>query len=398
MSDSPNLARKPGKLILPSLVFASFATSPPAILTGLLLVDIGLTFGCPVGIAGQIPTAHSIVAVISAMLMGALSVKFRHRSLLLIGLLFMSISALGSSIAPNFNMMLIIYSLGGFGTTMILPITRTLAADHFPLDKRTSAIGWLDAGRSLSYVIGAPAIGFIAGLGGWRLSFLGFVLPICLLGLLLAYKGLPSTPCNHHSTMGKSNYLEGFKAVLSNRSAFACLVSLAFLAAAYQALGLYSSSFFRQRFLVSTTSASFIILAAALCFTSGSLLSGRFVKKFGRKPSTVLTLFISCIFIISYTNLLGLWLSLVATYLGWLFAGIAFTASTSLTLEQVPRFRGAMMSIHAAALSIGSALGAGIGGLTLLLYDYRFVGISLGGMGFVGAMVLYLLAIDPTRT
>lgn len=75
-----------------------------------------------------------------------------------------------------------------------------------------------------------------------------------------------------------------------------------------------------------------------------------------------------------------------------------YAAATSLTLEQVPRFRGAMMSIRAAALSVGQALGAGVGGLALLLYDYEFVGISLGGMGIIGAAIFYLLAIDPTRT
>ena len=380
------------------LFLSSFAVRPPNILTGLLLIDIGLTFGCSIGVIGQIRTASSIAAFISAILMGALSVRFRHRSLLLIGLLFISISALGSSFAPDFNVMLVIYALSGFGSSMVTPMTRTLVADHFPLEKRTGVIGWLMAGASLSYAIGAPTIGFIAGLRGWRLGFLGFVLPISLLSLLLAAKGLPSAPRNYQSTKSKRNYLEGFKAVFSNRSATACLVGSAILVAAYQAVLLYGSSFFRQRFLISTSLASFIILAAGLCFTLGSLVSGRFVKRFGRKPTTVSTGFIACVFILSYTNLSNLWLSLAARFLASLFNGMAFAAATSLTLEQVPRSRGAMMSIHAGAASMGSALGAGVGGLALLLYDYELVGISLGGMGIIGAVIFHLLAIDPTRT
>lgn len=273
----------------------------------------------------------------------------------------------------------------------------TLAGDHFPFDKRTSAIGWLNAGLSLSYVVGAPAIGFIAGLHGWRLAFLGFVLPISLLSLLLAAKALPFTPSGDPSPTGKKNSLEGYKVVFSNRSAIACLVGFALSMAAWQAILLYSSSFFRQRFLLSTTSASLFFVAAALCYTSGSLVSGRLVEKFGRKPSTVLAAFISCIFIISYTNSPDLWLSVAVAFLGCLFTGMLTTSSTSLTLEQVPRFRGAMMSIQSAASNAGSALGAGVGGLALLLYDYEFVGISLGGIGIIGAAIFYLLAIDPTR-
>ena len=387
----------PSRLVLPSLVISNFATMPPTIVTGLLLIDIGLTFGCPVGVMGQIGTASYIMAVISALLVGALSVRFRHKSLLLIGLLFFGISALGCSFAPNFNMMLILYSVVGLGMAMVWPMTMTLVAEHLPLDKRTSGIGWLGAGQSVAYVVGAPAIGFIAGLGGWRLGFLGFVLPISLLSLLLAAKGLPSVSRSQQSTMGERNYLEGFKAVLSNRSAIACLVGLAILSAAYQAVMLYSSSFFRQRFLVSTSLVSFFFVGIALCFTLGTLVSGRFVKKFGRKPWTVLTAFIVCIFIISYNNLPNLWLSLAANFLCGLFCGMAYTASSSLTLEQVPGFRGTMMSISLAAMNTGGTLGAGVGGLVLLLYNYEFMGISLGGMGFIGALA-FLLAIDPTKT
>ena len=75
-----------------------------------------------------------------------------------------------------------------------------------------------------------------------------------------------------------------------------------------------------------------------------------------------------------------------------------FAASSSLTLEQVPRFRGTMMSLFSAVYSLGSALGAGVGGLVLLLYDYGFVGISLGAIGIASAIVFYLLTIDPTKT
>ena len=48
-------------------------------------------------------------------------------------------------------------------------------------------------------------------------------------------------------------------------------------------------------------------------------------------------------------------------------------------------------------MNTGGTLGAGVGGLVLLLYNYEFMGISLGGLGFMGALA-FLLAIDPTKT
>ena len=241
-----------GRLILPSLVVSAFAIMVPTIITGLLLIEMGLTFECSVGIMGQIRTLSSIVAVVFSLLMGVLCVLFKHKSLLLTGLFFTGVSALGCSFAPNFTMILIFYSLTGLAIAVVVPMTTTLVGEHFSLEKRAGALGWVIAGMSLSYLIGAPIIGFIAGLGGWRMTFLGFVLPIAILGFLLVAMGLPSTSSSPKPTMSKVSYLEGFKEVFSNKSAFACLIGFALSAAGWQAILLYSISFFRQQFLVST--------------------------------------------------------------------------------------------------------------------------------------------------
>jgi predicted MFS family arabinose efflux permease len=84
-----------GGLFLPSLVISYFATSPLGIVTGLFLLKMAETFGVDKGFMGQINTFSSIVSVVFALLMGVLSVRLRHKSLLLIGLLFLGVSAVG---------------------------------------------------------------------------------------------------------------------------------------------------------------------------------------------------------------------------------------------------------------------------------------------------------------
>jgi predicted MFS family arabinose efflux permease len=49
----------------------------------------------------------------------------------------------------------------------------------------------------------------------------------------------------------------------------------------------------------------------------------------------------------------------------------------------------------AAMQSVGSALGAAIGGFTLLIYGYELLGISLGVLAVIGAIIVHLLAVDP---
>ncbi|MFX0210333.1 MAG: MFS transporter, partial [Candidatus Hodarchaeota archaeon] len=78
------------------------------------------------------------------------------------------------------------------------------------------------------------------------------------------------------------------------------------------------------------------------------------------------------------------------------FSGLLATASFSLTLEQVPNFRGTMMSLRTAATGMGAALGAGVGGLALNWLDYEGIGIALGAMSLTATFIFYLLVSDPT--
>jgi predicted MFS family arabinose efflux permease len=385
-----------GRLVLPSLTLSSFTTQSHGLLTALLLIEIGQTFGSSVAVTGQIRTFSAVTAFIFALLTGALSIRFRQKSLLLTGIIFFIVSAIGCAFAPNFNMMLVAYSLSGVGFALVWPMIIALVGSYFSPEKRAGAIGWINVGPGLSFVIGAPVINFIAGYGGWRAGFLGFVLPIAILSLLMTAKYL-SKPLFEIQTMDSGEgFLEGFKRVFSNRSASACVVGSMLLLASFQVIYLYSASFLRQRFLISTGFASIVLIIMALCFAFGSLSVGRFVDKFGMKPLTVGSILLFSVFTISFTLLPNLWLALTMLLLGFWFWGLSNGASSSLILEQVPRYPGTMMSASTAAMNIGEAVGAGVGGLVLLLFNWGFLGVALGAMGIVAALVFHFFTVDPT--
>ena len=233
--------RTPGKLALPSLVISGFATKPARILVTLLLIEIAQTFGYAVGAMGQIQTVSSTIEIVSALLMGALSIRFKHKTLLMIGLGFLSVSALGCYTAVSFDMVFIAYALTGLGTAMTLPIAITLVGEHFPLEKRSSAIGMISAGMSIAYVVSPALINYISDFGGWRHVFLVYVLPIPIIGLLLAARGLPAEP-GSSSSAGVGEFAKGFKQVLTSRSASACVVGTILTLAAGQGIVFYGGS------------------------------------------------------------------------------------------------------------------------------------------------------------
>jgi predicted MFS family arabinose efflux permease len=384
-----------GGLFLPSLVVSYFSTGPLGVLVSLLLVDIGSTFKASVSVMSQINTSYNIAAFVFALLMGVLTVRFKHKTLLILGVLLTSVSSMGFYFAWDFIVILAAYSLSGVGWAMISPTIFTLIGEHIPLVKRANAVGWTIAGGALSYVIGPLIIAGIAGIGGWRLCLVGFVLPVLLVSLLLAFIGIPSASHNFQQLKNEQSYVRNFKDVLSNKSAFACLVGDALRSAAFVATLIYVASFIRQRFQASTDFASLVLLGGASLYAVSSVVTGPFVNRLGRKKLTVLTALLSGTFTIFYYLASNPWLSIVFVMVASWFFGMVTSSANCLTLEQVPNARGTTMSLDTAAINLGSAFGTAIGGAALLSFGYEGLGSVLGVIGIVAALVFYLFAGEP---
>jgi len=387
-------SQSPGRLMVPSLFLSNLTVLIPGLITSLFLVDIARSFEVPVGVAGQITTASSAVAVIVALLTSVLSVRFRHKQLIIIGLLLVSVSALGCYFAQNLTAMLFVYSMSGFGLAIVQPMSGAMIGEYLPVEKRGTSMGWIIAGAASAYLVGSPVASF---LGDWHLTFLVFVLPISLLSLFFTLMVLPSYQIKDQVSSEVKNYLQGLREIIGNRSALACLLGNLLCTASWMAILTYSVSFYRQRFLVPTSFASIILTVGALTYISGSLVGGRFINRFGRKFLTIPSVLMLGISVIIFMFIPNLWLSLALSYLGCFSSGMRLTAGNSLALEQVPGFKAPMMSINSAALNTGMVIGNSFGGLVILLYrSYEAMGLLLGAMGIVGFGVFLFLTIDPT--
>lgn len=362
----------------------------------LLLIDIGVSFGLPVGIMGQIMTAYSLSGFIMAILMGILSVRFKHKNLILTGLGLRVISAIGCIYVQDYNMMFVLYLLSGFGTGLIAPMTVTLIAEHLPKEKRARAISWLVSGMGLSFVISPLAISYLSGMRGWRFPFSTYVLPLTLLCLILVYFGVPPSKTSSAETR-RGNYLEGFKKVISNRSALACLIGLMVSTLATNGLSGYASSYFRQRLGVTTTFASMMMVVGALSYVGGSQIAGRVIKSIGSKKLWVTAYIIGGIGAAITYNISNVWAALALSIIIFVMIGMGYTASNHLTLMQIPQYRGTMMSLFTAANSLGLALGSAIGGMILLSYDYGFLGTASLTFALLASTIIHTMTRETEK-
>lgn len=384
------------KLFLPALVTSSFATQPSGLITGLLLIDIGLTFGYPVGITGQTQTISNISSVVTALLMSIISIRYRQKPLLLVGQVSLVAAALGCSFSPSFSFLLAFYALTGIAKAMINPISNALIGENLSEDKRSGAIGWFQAGTSIAYLVLSPTVSIVSGIGGWRMTFLILLLPVALLSVIISYLGVPSQQ-NHVGIAGNVSPLIGFKKIFSNLSALWCLLGTVLAAASWIGSLAYMMSYYRESFFFTTFYASILLSCLALSKTFGHLTVSRFIEKVGRKSFTVYSLALLGLLTAAYMIMDVMWLSIGAVILSCVFAGYMDSSRISLNLEQVPEYRGSMMSLNEAAYGLGGTLGTGLGGVVLLLFGYGGLGIFLGVFSLVSALIYHYLTKDPIK-
>jgi predicted MFS family arabinose efflux permease len=386
--------QKTGRLLLPALFTAIYAVWTPSIISTLLLLEIADSFGVPVGVTGQMVTFQSALGIASAVLTGALSVRYAPKALLISGLVLHLVSGVGSGFAPSLWVLFLAFSISGFALSVISPMVWTLVGEHLPAEKRAGAAGWIIAAGSLTYLLGSPLIGFLERLGSWRLGFFAYHIPVVLVALLISYWGIPVSGGQSQSRVG---VFKGIRQVLKDRSALSCLLGMAFGSAVYQSISYYSVSFFRVRFDIPLAWASFLILAFALLWTVGGFTGGRLVNRYGRKGLSVIGCALVGLSSIGYVLIPTIWVSLGAVLLGNVFCGLWINAQISLSLEQIPEYRGSMMSLNSASMNLGSVFGAGLGGYLLLGGDWVLMGMSIGVLGPLAAIILKLWAIDPMK-
>lgn len=383
------------KLFLSALAFAVFAAAVIDVMLPLLLTDIAKTFGVPVGTAATISSISSLVGVGVGLLMAILSVRFKHKPLLLIGVLCISLAALGSYLAPSLLLMQTLYSLNGVGSVMVGAMALTLIGEIYPLEERGKAVGWIVASGFLAFTVGAPMTGLLASIGNWRSIMLWFNLPVSIASLIFAFVVLPSK-IGENQPVHRTNVLAGLGHVLKNKSALACLIGSMF-AFSTTAITTFVISFWRHQFALITSWGSIITMINATSAAAGGLVAGRMLNRTGRKLLGVSAGLVESVFIIFTVFMPSLILSETVSFVRVWCYGMMAASFASLTLEQVPKFRGTMMSLRGTFGGIGAFLGIQLGGMVLNSYNYQMVGILLGSLGFAAIATFLFLTKDTNK-
>ena len=396
MVDNQVVNKPLGRRFILSLAIAFFGTSMLDVLSSLFLVDLARTFfgsSDPIylGIVSQIVTISSIAAIVFGVLNGFLSVRFKHKTLLLFGALCIVVGAVGCLLAPNLLFMLIFYPFDGIGTIIVGAMSFTLIGESIPLEKRAKSIGVVTSSGILSIAIGFAIAGFGANIGGYRSYLAWYVLPISLVALLAAFLLIPKNLVQ--SSNPRQSFSESFKQVFLNKSTSACLLGNMFLTAAGM-WSFYAASFWRGYYSLPIEVVALITVAVVLVYALGGFMGGRLVNRVGRKRFVVTNWFARGVLIAAVVFMPNVYSALFISFVATLIGGFAVTGGHSLMVEQAPKSRGTMMSISGVFASIGVTIGTAFGGLALR-QGFQLLGLMLGVFAVVASLIILLIAKEP---
>jgi MFS transporter, DHA1 family, inner membrane transport protein len=364
------------RLLLPVLVTATFVGLVHYLVFSPLLPLMAGDFGVSVSLLGQVPAGIGLGAGILGLVLGPLADQYGHRRALAAGLLGLVASSTLLVVAPTPLLLPVAALLGAVGRATVYPIALAVATTSFEGDARRRAISRITTSLSVAPIVGVPALTAIAGGLGWRAAFLAAAAVTA--GLVIVVNAVLPAPANSNPRDGavRGNFGNVYGDALGHGSTRGVIGATFLLSAGGWLIWTYLGTFLIQRFVFSTADVGWAWLVVGLGLLAGGLAGGSPLGKAPLRPLLALAavgagICLGGAFGLALTG----WLAVGIIALGTLLHGVTQVASAVLLSQEARGGHAATMTLRGSAMSLGAALGSGLGGAILPIAGFGALGL-----------------------
>lgn len=236
---------------------------------------------------GRLAFMFLIVYMCAAPLAGYLSDRMSRTKLVAGGIFLWSIATSSAALAQNYNSLMFTRALVGIGEAFFATLGPAILCDILPQKERASKFTWFFLAVPVGSALGFGLGGTLAGIWGWRSSFLIAGIP----GLLFAaWMWMQPDPkkgqydINETDEYSHLSYFGKLKALLNYPIFLACTASYVGYTFGMGALSHWAPTLFQRKYNLSIAQAGMVFGGVAvLTGILGTFLGGSLTKKFQDK-------------------------------------------------------------------------------------------------------------------
>lgn len=327
------------------------------------LNDIAHSMSIAVAVAGQLSTVGAVVLALGAPTLAAWFAGFDRRRLLVFWLLWYGIGHLLSALAPGFAALVLLRTVSLLGAAVYTPQAGAAIGVMTPTEARSGAITFVFLGWSIASVVGLPIAAYVAETLGWRATF-ALVGAMALLAAAGVWHALPD------GVRPPPMSAASWRSVLTHPLLMTVVAVTALAGASQFTLYLYLAPYLRQVIGLQPGEMALLYLWFGIVGLLASMLMSRQIDRLG--PTRMVTLSLSlmaCTFVAWPLGANGWLLALVMV--PWALGGFGSQSSQHARLSLLaPAWAPALMALNSAAIYVGQAIGAAVGGALLATSGY----------------------------
>ncbi|MCK0169189.1 MFS transporter [Jannaschia sp. S6380] len=377
--------------LIPVLSLANFVIGMGAFLVVGALTPIARGLSMSAAEAGSVLTVYALSYAVLSPVLVALTGRIGRRRVMTAGMVLFAAGATASALAPSEGWLLAARVLAASGAGMTTPVAAAVAVALAPPEARGRVLARVFLGLTLAQVAGVPFGSWVAYAHGWRAAFV-LVAGLAALAAVAIWIRVPA------GLSFQPVRLADLAAVLrAPRLMLAILFTASFLGAIYVPFT-YVAPLLETTLGLGRDGVTLALVIAGAGAVVGNLAGGRMSDRLGPYRSLLI---LACLQVGLMPLLSLLPVPLAAAFaliFVWMAAGYAFNAGQQVRLVALAGARAPVaLSLHAASIYLGAAIGAAAGGVVVARYGVGAAGLA-GGIAALGAVVHIVMSRQPVDT
>jgi MFS transporter, DHA1 family, inner membrane transport protein len=367
-----------------------------------LVPSVSADLDVPVTRVGTLVSVYGFTYAVATPLLTLVVRRLPRRLLMCLALALFALTAAATALATTYTAVAVLRGLSAVAAGGFTPTATVLAARLAPPGGRGRAVATVFGGLTTATVLGSPAGNLLGPVVGYRgvyalVAVLALVALASVLWLVRApapadrdlVGPVPVGPAPVDPSLAER--APGTGRALPLLIAATLLVSMLETASALM-VQTYASPMLTELAGITGAVLSVVLLAYGLAGVAGNVVGGRLADRYGAARSISLALGTSALALFLLAPSTGSVVTAVAVFALWGFAAWAMNSPLQNVLLALSGRHGQLVvALNSSVISLGTGVGALVGGRVIAGAGYEWLGVAAGGVMVVAVGLVAVL-------